>query len=93
MPYDGVDNAKLEQAMASSIQTVKVRGGKYSVNLQTMKQCNIETGYLRDVRRTELVSHQWPVDVSYADQQHPNSNKNFCNYHMIGCFENLLLSQ
>jgi hypothetical protein len=54
--YDTADTAKLEQALASRIQEVKVCGGKYEVDLRTMKQKNLMTGFLRNVRRTERVS-------------------------------------
>ena len=53
MAYDSADTARLEQALASSLPEVKVCGGKYGVDLRTLKQRNLVTGFMRNVRRTE----------------------------------------
>ena len=54
--YNAADTARLEQALASSLDKVKVCGNKCWVDLRTMKQRNYDplAGFLRDVRRTEL---------------------------------------
>ncbi len=64
--YDSVDTAKLEQALAKSIQGVEVFGGKYEVDLRSMEQRNRHTGFSRHVRRTVHVSQSLQTEVSLS---------------------------
>jgi hypothetical protein len=62
--YNASDTARLEQALASSRPKVKVCSGKYTVNLQTLKQRNLVTGFERNVRRTERTPQSVQKTVS-----------------------------
>ncbi len=53
--YDANDTYNLEKAhLEGSSQVVTIRNDKYEVDLQDMKQKNLSTEYLRDVRRKVL---------------------------------------
>jgi hypothetical protein len=76
LPYGPSDTYNLEKALVQGEepQTVVVRNGVYEVDVKLMKQKNLRTQFLRDVKRTEnpplcpvaVSPHQSPHSASSA---------------------------